>query len=379
MKKASTMTPPKQPGQILLIALLAAAGCASTPSYGDSGAPAGTGGAGTGGTGGGGPPGPGLPVPPGPDDMARPSGTPGNLKVLHWAGFKAAASYTFDDAQPSQIEHYPDLQAAGVRLTFYITTSSSTAAAGFDATFTQAVLDGHEMGNHTVHHCHIDLSGCSNTAGAPASVDAELDDCNSYIASHFGQSTVWTAASPFGDSGWDTPDMSRFFLNRGVGSGTVAPNDNTDPFNLPCHAAVEAETVDSFNGVIDSAESAGRWLIFLIHTVNPTSQNWYAPIDVSVVTGSIAHAKTLGDVWIDSMVNVGAYWRAEKVVSAVTPTTAGGAQTWTWTLPAHFPPGRALRVTVDGGTPSQNGAPLTWDPHGYYEISLDAGSLTISP
>ena len=116
-------------------------------------------------------------------------------------------------------------------------------------------------------------------------------DCTSYITGHFGQGAVWTAASPFGDAGWDAPDMSRFFLNRGVGSGTVAPADNTDPFNLPCHAAVEAETVDSFNGAIDGAESAGRWLIFLIHTINPTSQNWYAPIDISVVTGSIAHAK----------------------------------------------------------------------------------------
>jgi hypothetical protein len=173
--------------------------------------------------------------------------------------------------------------------------------------------------------------------------------------------------------------MMRFFINRGVGSGTVAPMDSTDPFNLPCHAAVEAETVDSFNTAIDSAHTAGRWLIFLIHTINPTSQNWYAPIDVTVVTGSIAHAKSLGDVWIDSMVNVGAYWRAEKLLSSATPTTSGGVQTWTWMLPTDFPAGRILRVTVDGGTPSQNGAALTWDPHGYYEVALDAGSLTLSP
>jgi len=25
------------------------------------------------------------------------------------------------------------------------------------------------------------------------------------------------------------------------------------------------------------------------------------------------------------------------------------------------------------------GAPVAWDGHGYYEISLDAGSLTLSP
>jgi hypothetical protein len=52
-------------------------------------------------------PGPsGLPVPPGASDRPRPSGAPGNLTVLDWAGFKSALTYTFDDGQPSQIAHY---------------------------------------------------------------------------------------------------------------------------------------------------------------------------------------------------------------------------------------------------------------------------------
>src|SRR5215471_16020749 len=199
----------------------------------------------------------GLPVPGGPADVAKPSGTPGNLRVLDWAGFKSAVTYTFDDAQPSQIEHYSELEATGARLTFYITSANSGATAGFDATFTQAVRDGHEMGNHTVHHCHADLTGCST--GTATSLDAELDDCTSYITGHFGQPDVWTAASPYGDLGYDTPDATRFFLNRGVFGGTVAAGDGTDPFNLPCHAAVDGETVDSFNGVVDSAHTGGRW------------------------------------------------------------------------------------------------------------------------
>jgi peptidoglycan/xylan/chitin deacetylase (PgdA/CDA1 family) len=376
--------------RLLVLVAGVAIGCAATPPYdapaagghGGSGAAAGASGGGAGGAAGGGPVTPvSLPVPPGPSDLPRPSGALGGLAMLDWAGFKSAATYTFDDAQPSQIEHYAELEATGVRLTFYLTTSSiSSSAANFDATFTQAVRDGHEMGNHTVHHCQANLTGCSNTSSAATSLDAELDDCTTYIVGHFGQSAVWTAASPFGDTGYDTPDMSRFFLNRGVGSGTVGPKDGTDPFNLPCHAAAEGEAVDSFNSAIDAAASAGRWLIFLVHTILPTSNSWYAPIDVSVVTGSIAHAQSRGDVWIDSMVNVGAYWRAQKVLSTVTPAAAsGGGMTWSWTLPDHFPPGRILRVTVTGGTPAQNGAPLAWNGHGYYEISLDAGSLTVSP
>ena len=58
---------------------------------------------------------------------------------------------------------------------------------------------------------------------------------------------------------------------------------------------------------------------------------------------------------------------------------SGDTTTWTWSLPAHFPPGQTLRVTVDGGTLSQDGEPLTWDGHGYYEIALDAGMLTHEP
>src|SRR5579863_3020044 len=40
-----------------------------------------------------------LPTPPGAANVPRPSGTPGNLEVLSWAGFTSAVSYTFDDGQ----------------------------------------------------------------------------------------------------------------------------------------------------------------------------------------------------------------------------------------------------------------------------------------
>jgi hypothetical protein len=78
-------------------------------------------------------------------------------------------------------------------------------------------------------------------------------------------------------------------------------------------------------------------------------------------------------------VNVAAYWRVQKAFSQATTTMSGNDKTWTWTLPDHFPPGKYLRVTVPGGTVTQNGAALAWDSHGYYEIALDARSVTVSP
>lgn len=331
---------------------------------------------------------PGLPTPPGAANVPRPSGAPGNLEVLDWAGFKSAVSYTFDDGQPSQIEHYAELQATGVRLTFFVNSASATWEADFVSTFSQAVRDGHEIGNHTAHHCHADPDGTLHgtdprTACPGASAGAELDDCTAFIKSTLGASQVWTAASPFGDRGFDAAVGERFFLNRSATGGTVAPNDDTDPFHLPMWGPAANDTVEKFNAAVDRSRTAGRWVIMLLHSIAPTTSPWYATVDISAITGSIAHAKSLADVWIDSMANVGAYWRAQKLVAAVTPAVSGTTQvptwSWTWTLPDHFPTGKSLRVRVDGGTLSQRGRALDWDSHGYYEITLDAGSLTLSP
>jgi hypothetical protein len=318
-----------------------------------------------------------LPVPPGSSDVSKPSGMDADLKVLPWAGFKGAVSYTFDDSQPSQIAHYAELQAVGVPMTFYVSTSLSTEA-DYDATFSKAVKDGHEIGNHTVHHCQADLTGCS-FGTADATLPPELDQCTAYIPQHFGQSDVWTGASPFGDTGYDTDASSRFFVYRGVGGGTIAPNDNTNPFDLPCHLAASGETEATFNSVTKSAVTAGDWLIILIHTIQPTTDVWYNPVDITDVTGTMGTTKRLGDVWIDTVANIGAYWLGQKTLSAVTPTKSGSDMTWTWTLPAHFPTGKYLRVTVGGGILTQDGAALPWVTHGYYEVALDAGSLTWSP
>jgi hypothetical protein len=135
-----------------------------------------------------------------------------------------------------------------------------------------------------------------------------------------------------------------------------------------------------FSGRIDAAESGGLWLIFLFHSILPTSQNWYAGVDIGSITGSIEHAEELGTVWIDTVANVGAYWIGQRTFEATAPaTTDDGATTWTWSLPSGFPGGRKLRVSVDGGTLTQGDDELTWDGHGYYEIDLDAGSLSLTP
>ena len=318
----------------------------------------------------------GLPAAP-TSGVPRPAGAPGNLIVLDWAGFKGAVSWTFDDAQPSHIAHYPELRAVGVPMTFYLTTNND-AEPGFVETWKRAVEDGNELGNHSVHHCHANLTGC--TSGRPlATLDAEIDEASRYIVAHSGQSTVWTAASPFGDNGYNRLAEARFFVNRGVPGGMIAPNDATDPFDLPIHMVSTGDTATMLDRFTDAARAEQRWVIFLVHTLTPTDALWYAPVPIGTVTASMRHAGSLRDVWTGTLVDVAAYWRGQKILSATKPALSGANLVWTWTLPPHFPAGKFLRVKVDGGTPVQDGRPLAWSTHGYYEVALDAGALTLSP
>ena len=303
-----------------------------------------------------------LPLPPGDGGVPQPSGTPGNLKVLDWAGFKAAVSFTFDDTNSSQIAHYDELQALGARYTFYLITGKSEIN---DPTWVRAIEDGHELGNHTQSH-------------RMAATEEDIDAASDVIASKFGAIT-WTMASPYGDASYVPLAKPRFLLNRGVSNGLIGPSDNSDPFNTPCFIPAEGAPASAINAQVDSALSAGKWRIVLVHGFTGGTDGAYQPVDFAEFAESVTYAQSLGDVWIDTMASIGAYWRGQKAFSEAGHAQKGDVESWHWTLPPHFPKGRTLRVTVDGGSLSQGGPPLVWDEHGFYEIDLDAGVLTLSP
>lgn len=317
-----------------------------------------------------------LPVPP-TMGVAKPNGTQGNLQVVSWAGFKGAVSFTFDDGLGSQITNYANLNAVGVPMTFYLVCATDGSS---KAAWQTAANDGHELGNHTMHHCNADGSTCA--WGAFTGVDAELDDCQTHLETTYGVAGPYSMAAPNGDSNWETPATSRFLLNRGVYDNPtgVKPNDSTDPYNLPCHVAATGEkAVGGFNAVTDDVRARGAWRIILNHSLSPATPDGYHPVDPGEVVAAMTYARDLRDVWVDTLATIGAYWRAQKVITPLQPTHDGDDLVYSWTLPAHFPPGQYLRVKVDGGTVKQLGEELSWSQHGYYEIALDAGSVTISP
>jgi len=302
--------------------------------------------------------------------VAQPSGTAGGLKVLPWAGLKAALSLNFDDSNSSQVSNYSALEALGVHFTFYmIGNKVSTQLSAWQ----QAVKDGHEMGNHTYDHA----------SSQPADVQGDVNMGASTVMSALGVKT-YTFAEPNGSSFWIAPAATVNFISRGVADGLMMPGNETTPSwqNTYCFlinnsgSLSQAQETSMFNSEIDGARSGGGWRVILVHGFTGGTDSAYQPIIIGAYTASVMYAKSFPDLWIDTMLNVGAYWRGQNAVQAGIGSMSG-AGTYKWTLPANFPPGKYVRVTVTGGAVSQNGTPLTWNSSGYYEVSLDEGSLTI--
>ncbi len=284
--------------------------------------------------------------------QAKPSGAVGGLKVLDWAGFTGAVSFTFDDGTSSTVSNYSKLQATGARVTFFLVSSWGNSS---NAVFKTAITDGHEIGNHTKSH-------------SSAASLADLQAAEDFFKSTFGV-TAYTMAAPNGDGSWASVAPNLMIANRGVSNGLIGPRDSTNAFSLPSYIPPTGASSSAMDSEVNAAKTGKKWKIFCVHGFD-SAGGTYQPVDITAMTTTMSNA-VKGGVWADTMMNVAAYWLGQKAISASATTSA------TWTLPAHFPPNMCLRVTTTGGTVKQNGAVVPWNDHGYYEISLDAKSVTV--
>lgn len=282
-------------------------------------------------------------------------------------------SFNFDDANQSQIDHYKDMQALNdkgnnVRFTFFLQTNKSKELG--DPVWPQALKDGHELGNHTQTHPQT-----ANASDMQAGEDA--------IQQKFGV-TAYSFAAPYGDASYQAAAKGKYLNNRTTNTGSIGMTDDpaTHQFALPCTVPGPNASTADMQSAVDSATKAGKWTTLLIHGFIGGNDSAYNAVEFNNWAAMVKAVRDQGTVWVDTVGRVSAYWIAAYQFSKLTPTPSGSDKVWTWKVSDFnnpFPPGQFLRVKTDGGTLKQGDTVLEWDGHGYYEISLDAGTLTLSP
>lgn len=301
------------------------------------------------------------------------------MDIVPWAGYSAALSFTFDDAQPSHVAHLKSLTETKALMTFFV--NSNVRFPGSTEAWQWAVKAGHELGNHTASHPHL-LPGSPMSAGvfgetAP-SPEAELDRCEGFILHEAGQNGVWTFASPYGDEGWEPIAAARYPLVRSVAQGMVAADGGSLPSHLPCYMAMPGETAaGTFIPRVKECRQEQSWLIFCFHSVLPTEENWYAGVGIEEITGTARYALDMKDIWVDTFARIGAYWRARNIVQNGAPVPVSGGYEWSWTIPPGFPKGTTLLARPRGGSLLQNNEPLLPDAKGNCWVSFDEGSVVL--
>jgi hypothetical protein len=179
--------------------------------------------------------------------------------------------------------------------------------------------------------------------------------------------------------GYKRAAESEFLLARAGAGGLVGSETTPDWWSMDARfiEPTHGQTEKVWNGWVDEADSRGKWLVLVFHSILP--EDWCEGVPRSALESIVDHAKASDDLWIDTFVNVGSYLRAERMLEAERPRPRGKAFAWSWSLPHHFPPGKSLRVAIERGTLHQSGVPLEADRTGAYTISLDAKSLEWTP
>jgi peptidoglycan/xylan/chitin deacetylase (PgdA/CDA1 family) len=147
--------------------------------------------------------------------MASPADA--NNAAIHWpGGARAAVSLTYDDGLNSQLEHaIPDLEARGLRGTFYLTKDN--VAPRIDD-WVNVAHHGHEIGNHSVSHL------CEVAGSTPKGYyDSEVAPMETWLGEHFGQGarsyaypcgfvdlgSAWSAAPSTPPAAWTAARTAR--------------------------------------------------------------------------------------------------------------------------------------------------------------------------
>lgn len=206
------------------------------------------------------------------------------LPGLFPGGRRGAVSLTYDDGYAEQLDHaIPDLDAAGLRATFYIHTGPrSPTLHTRTGEWRAAVSRGHEVGNHTVHHpcscAHPWVKpNFSLEAYSLQRMESELLEASRTLDDLLGEQPARSYAyTCYEDFVGPERESYRPMVARLFPAARGGPPDNRVPLidpmkcdfaSLPSWSMGPAIPIEAVLAHIDAAITRGRWAILTLHGV----------------------------------------------------------------------------------------------------------------
>ena len=294
------------------------------------------------------------------------------IHILPWNGHKSALSLTFDDGVPAHLDLViPELDKRGLKGTFYV------VAGGLMDTdrWKKACSEGHEIGNHSMNHKRVkDL--------LPGEGQVQVTEAKKKLENLL-HVPVTTFAYPFTEI---SPELrkaveSHHLLGRGGNRGAfyLDPNSEPDWMDLPSQVALSEMGSDVYEGWITEVQKREAWTVFQLHGIEGSPPGWQ-PLPRSVFFRLLDELKENRDrIWIAPFGEVGAYWRAQKILENSLSQAAPSSGRFTWKKDSRFPDGIRLkcRISRPETQASQKDSPLTSLADGVHLLDFDAGELTL--
>jgi len=196
---------------------------------------------------------------------------------LPWQGKKCAVVITYDDATNQHLDNaVPVLDSLGLKATFYLTAFSTSLQTRLDD-WKKLVLNGHELGNHTLFH------PCNGGKGrewvkpeydmTKYTVQRMIDEtrmANLFLRALDGKTKRTFAFTcgdmKIGDSSFINAMKDDFVAARAVRSQMHKINE-VDLYNVDCYA-VNGETGEQLIEWVKKAMETNSLLVVLFHGVN---------------------------------------------------------------------------------------------------------------
>lgn len=225
-------------------------------------------------------------------------------------GHRAAVSFSFDDARPSQIEFgVPVFDRLGVAVTFFVLPHEVAASV---TGWLDAVARGHEMGNHTTKHpCsgnHVWTRGYTRERMTLSDFKWEVVEANRRLHQLLDvQPTVF--AYPCGETSVGTGRRTRSlvpFISQTFAVGRTF-NDfvsnwpvEFDPAQTAC-VNCDEQSLQSLMPRLEATVEDGAWLVLGGHEIGEAGGT--ETTDVDTIEAVVNWCRS-NNVWIDTIGNV---------------------------------------------------------------------------